>query len=100
MESGLERWLQPGRALQPLELRRGLSVIADLPIRIDEVLDRMRELVPDELALVTRGVLQRRVGPPQVARAGPPASRPAAYKYGSACAAREDCPGRSSRTSA
>lgn len=54
MKGCLERGLQPSGFVQPLQLRRGLVVGPPLKMGVDEMLDGVGELVPDELAAVSR----------------------------------------------
>src|SRR5262245_11459083 len=62
----LEGWLQPVSRVKPLQLRGGFRIRAFLQIRIDEILDRMRELVPDEFSVLTRWILESCISRPQI----------------------------------
>src|SRR5207249_2021914 len=73
----LEGGFQTGGCAQPLQLRGGRIVRAFLEIGIEEVLDRVRELVPNELSVVPRWILQGRRRRPQVSSDHPlPISEP------------------------
>lgn len=67
MKCSLERRLQIASREQPTDLGSGLVVHALLQIRIDEVLDGVRKLVPHEIAVLADGMLQRRRGCLQIA---------------------------------
>src|SRR6185437_10711259 len=58
VKRGLERGLQSGCCAQPPQRRGGFGVLALLEIPIDQILHRMRELVPNEFSVVTRRIRQ------------------------------------------
>ena len=61
--------------MQSSQLRGGVAVITSLQVRIDEIFDRVAELVPDELSFIAGGILQSCIRCAQVA---PNYSRPIA----------------------
>src|SRR5687767_67320 len=66
MERGLERRLYSRCLPQPLDLAKSFFVRALLEISIDQVLDRVREFIPDELTFLARRIIQSRGSRPQI----------------------------------
>ena len=66
VERSLERWLDVPDRLQSLDLLcRGL-IVTLLQIRVDQVFDCMRELVPHIFTLLASRILQRSIGRAQI----------------------------------
>src|ERR1051325_7116086 len=52
VECGFESWFQSRGRSQALDLNRRRSIVAFLQIRVDQIFDRMTELVPNKLTFV------------------------------------------------
>ena len=67
MKRSLECRLQIFGCEQPPQLDRGLVIHALLQVRIHQIFDRVRKLVPNELTVLASRMLQRRLGCLQIA---------------------------------
>src|SRR3954466_14108147 len=77
MKRGFESWFKTRGGVQASQLEGGVAVIAFLAIRINQIFDRMAELVPDELTFITGGIFECRIGRAQVsANAAVPIAEP------------------------